>query len=285
MELLWFHFMLKCSLLLLNFLLCNILFSAAESPCHDGERSALLQLKQSLAIGNCVTSDAYPKVESWKLKGGSNECCAWDGVECDKQTGYVISLHLSKSCLHGSISHNSSLFHLVHLRRLDLSLNDLSTSRIPSTMGDLSQLTYLNLSFSGFYDQIPFELSKLFSLTSLDLSRNPLEIQRPSLNNLLQNLTSLRELDLSYINISSTVPDVLANLSSLTSLKLQLCELHGKFPTNIFTLQKLQVLDLTYNFDLSGQLPDFQLSKALKLLNLEGTGFSGELPSSIGSLT
>lgn len=161
MELLSSHLMLKCSLLLLILLFCNTPFSLTEPPCHDGERSALLQFKQILAIGKCATSDAlgYPKVESWKLKG-SSDCCSWDGVECDKQTGYVIGLDLSKSCLHGSISHNSGLFHLVHLQRLDLSLMT-SAHLIYLLLSNLSQLTYLNPSLSGLYGQIPFELSKV----------------------------------------------------------------------------------------------------------------------------
>ncbi|KAK6772717.1 hypothetical protein RDI58_027955 [Solanum bulbocastanum] len=50
---------------------------------------------------------------------------------------------------------------------------------------------------------------------------------------LLQNLTQLRELDLTSINISSTIPP---NFSShLTTLRLGNTGLHGLIPESIFT--------------------------------------------------
>ncbi|KAA8524085.1 hypothetical protein F0562_010484 [Nyssa sinensis] len=65
--------------------------SNANGPlCHDDERSALLQFKQSFSIDRNASGDpsAYSKVASWKLQGESNDCCLWDGVECDDGTGH-----------------------------------------------------------------------------------------------------------------------------------------------------------------------------------------------------
>ncbi|KAJ6315976.1 hypothetical protein OIU78_019286 [Salix suchowensis] len=110
-------------LLLLSFL---HLIACHSSPsmqplCHDGEGYALLQFKQSLGINDSASSDpsAYPKVASWKVDGESRDCCSWDGVECDRDS-------------------NSSLFHLVHLRRLNLADNDFNSSKIPSEIRNLS---------------------------------------------------------------------------------------------------------------------------------------------------
>ena len=223
----------------------------------------------------------------WKShgEGEGSDCCSWDGVECDRETGHVIGLHLASSCLYGSINSSNTLFSLVHLRRLDLSDNHFNYSEIPFGVGQLLRLRSLNLSDSAFAGQIPSELLALSNLVFLDLSANPmLQLQKPSLRNLVQNLAHLKKLHLSEVNISSTIPHELANLSSLTTLFLRKCGLHGEFPMNIFQLPSLKILSVSYNPDLIGYLPEFQETSPLKLLYLYGTSFSGELPTSIGRL-
>ena len=124
---------------------------ASRQPvlCHDDESSALLQFKQSFHWN--LNSCFYPlKISSWKVEGVDTDCCSWDGVECNEETGHVIGLDLSSSCLYGSLLSNSSLFSLVHLRRLNLAYNDFNSSQIPSGFSRLSGLTYLNLSASFF---------------------------------------------------------------------------------------------------------------------------------------
>ncbi|KAJ9686888.1 hypothetical protein PVL29_015657 [Vitis rotundifolia] len=264
--------------------------SSMQQPlCHDSESSALLQFKQSFSIDEHASDDpsAYPKVAMWKShrEGEGSDCCSWDGVECDRETGHVIGLHLASSCLSGSINSSSSLFSLVHLQRLDLSDNDFNYSEIPFGVGQLSRLRSLDLSFSVFSGQIPSELLALSKLVFLDLSANPmLQLQKPGLRNLVRNLTHLKILHLSQVNISSTIPHELANLSSLTFLFLRECGLHGEFPMTIFRLPSLQYLSVRYNPDLIGYLPEFQETSPLKMLYLSGTSFSGELPTSIGRL-
>ncbi|KAJ9678805.1 hypothetical protein PVL29_020871 [Vitis rotundifolia] len=257
--------------------------------CHDSESSALLQFKQSFLIDGHASGDpsAYPKVAMWKShgEGEGSDCCSWDGVECDRETGHVIGLHLASSCLYGSINSSSTLFSLVHLRRLDLSDNDFNYSEIPLGVGQLSRIRSLDLSYAGFSSQIPSELLALSKLVFLDLSGNPmLQLQKPGLRNLVQNLAHLKKLQLSELNISSTIPHELANLSSLTTLFLRECGLHGEFPINIFQLPSLKFLSVRYNPDLIGYLPEFQETSPLKILSLAGTSFSGELPTSIGRL-
>jgi hypothetical protein len=156
---------------LLSFLLTFhvISFSSVQPLCRDHERSNLLQFKESFVINKSASSDpsAYPKVASWTLEGNNSDCCSWDGVECDEVTGHVIGLDLNSSCLYGSINSNSSLFHLVHLQRLNLADNHFNYSQIPSTVSNLSKLTYLDLSYSMFSSQIPLQVSQLSQLSSL----------------------------------------------------------------------------------------------------------------------
>ncbi|XP_058211402.1 receptor-like protein 7 [Rhododendron vialii] len=262
--------------------------------CHEDESSGLLQFKHSFVLDKFASVDpsTYPKVESWKLDGSTNDCCSWDGVECDHDTGHVIGLDLSSSFLHGSINSSSSLFNLVHLRRLNLADNDFNSSQIPTQIGSLSRLRSLNLSDSFFSGQIPWEISSLSKLAFLDLSRyvdrysddSLLKLEKPSLRDLVQNLTHLKVLNLREVNISSEVPSVFSNRSSLTHLNLESCLLNGEFPTVIFHLPNLQSLNVEKNEDLTGYLPEFHHSSRLESLRVQMTSFSGALPSSIGNL-
>jgi Leucine-rich repeat (LRR) protein len=269
--------------------------------CHHDDRSAVLQFKESLVINKSAFPFPYPncqnKVASWRVEGDKSDCCSWDGVECDEDTGHVIGLNLSNSCLFGSINSNSSLFRLVHLQSLNLSYNDFNGSHIPSQVRDLSRLIDLDLHSSHFSGQIPSDISQLSHLSSLDLSYNymssfdlfiTLELKEPILRSLVANLTSLQKLDLSYVNISSTVPNILANLSSLTHLGLGSCGFSGQIPSEISQLSHLSSLDLSYNYmysfdhDITLELKEPILRSlvanltSLQKLNLSGVNISSK---------
>ncbi|KAJ0650964.1 putative leucine-rich repeat domain superfamily [Helianthus annuus] len=267
------------------------LASDFSSLSHADECSLLFQFKESMSINTSVStydSHAYPKVASWNLNGsdGVGNCCLWDGVECG--FGHVIGLDLSSSFLSGPISSNNSLFNLIHLRTLNLANNDFRSSQIPSGIGRLSQLTNLNMSYSFFSGEVPKQISQLRNLVSLDLRGNyspRLKMQSSDFQNLVQNTSeTLRELFLSWVNIDF-VPDSLVNSSSLTSLVMSFCGLSGDFPTGILYLQKLQVLDLQVNDNLTGYIPEFHGNSELKQLIVAQTNFQGSIPASIGNLT
>ena len=258
-------------------------FASRHLLCHDDESSALLQFKENFNVNACIDPFAHPKTTSWKLEGVNKDCCSWEGVKCDNDTGHVIGLDLSSSCLYGSMLSNSSLFRLVQLQSLNLAYNHFKSSQIPPGFSHLSRLMYINLSSSSFSGKIPSNISELSKLSSLDLSGNHM-LNLRSLKSLVQNLTCLKDLRLSGVQISSPVPDILSNVSGLTTLHLIGCGLHGEFPLGIFKLPKLQDLRVSDNQDLMGYLPEFYSSSPLKNLSLGGTSFSGKLPASIGNL-
>ena len=217
-----------------NFTIANFTASSMPLLCHNDERSALLQFKESRISGDFYAwkFDCRPTMASWKPEEGNVDCCSWDGVHCNKNTGHVVKLDLSHSCLFGSINSSSSLFKLVHLEWLNLALNDFNSSEIPPEIINLSRLSYLNLSGTSLSSQIPSEILRLSNLVSLDLSLNDvpggrLELQKPSFVNLVEKLSNLTTLDLGDVSIQSTIPHNFANLSSLTFVSLRNCELQG----------------------------------------------------------
>jgi uncharacterized protein YjbI with pentapeptide repeats len=151
------------------------------------------------------------------------------------ENGHVVGLNQSNSWLSGTLKSNSSLFNLRHLQKLNLALNNFSSSTIPSEFGQLVSLTHLNLSRSFLSGPILSEISWLSNLLSLDLSFNYynskyLNLRKIDLEALVQNMPYLRGLHLDYMDILSSLPQSLANLSSLTSLSLSDCILQGEFP-------------------------------------------------------
>jgi len=176
--------------------------SSLQPLCHEDERSALLQFKDSFIINKSVSlyPFAYPKVASWI----NSDCCSWYGVECSKDTGHVIELDLSGSCLYGSINSNSSVFHLLQLQSLNLAHNDFNDSQIPPAVSNLSRLTYLNLSYSMFSGQIPESLANLSSLTTLDLKTLKNHSLTNSLTNLPNNNSYHKSTSIPYSNYFAT---------------------------------------------------------------------------------
>ncbi|XP_071721066.1 receptor-like protein 49 [Rutidosis leptorrhynchoides] len=286
------------SMPLISFVYLSVLITSTASSSsssslitHDQECTALFQFKQSFLHQDYTTTSFnwLQKLGSWRRPRPSNrntlnndsDCCLWDGVVCSSSEGHVTELDLSQSSIHGPITSNNTLFNLVHLQKLNLSMNNFVESQIPSEIGRLKQLKSLDLSDSGFSGDVPNEISYLTQLSLLDLSYNSLKLQTPSL---LQNLTRLEELNLEKVNISSPVPRFLANFSSLMSIKFGDCQLQGEFPSAILHLPKLKHLRLALNPDLTGSLPAFRNDTLLEYLDLYTTGFFGMIPDSISNL-
>ncbi|KAK9747717.1 hypothetical protein RND81_02G011100 [Saponaria officinalis] len=262
---------------------------SSQPLCSDQDRSALLQFKHSFQLDCAVSAldpSRYPKTKSWTVESNP-DCCFWDGIECNEETGSVIELDLSSSCLYGSFPQNSTLFNLKHLQKLHLAFNHFNYSQIPPEFGHLRSLRSLNLSLSAFSGQTPSAILKLSEMTVLDLSGDDppdLRLHDPSLDMLIRNLTHLRQLYLDDVDISSTVPTFLTNLTSLQAICLANTNLYGEVSPSFFKLPHLEIIRFSRNSDLGGFLPQFHLNNSLKEITLFDTSFSGELPPSIENL-
>ncbi|KAF3325395.1 Receptor-like protein 12 [Carex littledalei] len=270
-----------------------------HAQCHPDQRHALIQLKQGFNT---------TELNSWNA---STNCCIWDGITCDQQTGMVTAVELSNRSLSGEI--NPALFHLSSLRYLNLAGNHFNNLILPQTGFErLENLTYLDLSNSGFAGQVPISISSP-TITNLNLSHNFFTKIEGDAHFI--SLSRLKVLDIHCNRISGHVPllplrlhyvDFSSNnffllpahfVSSSVYLSLSNNSLTGDIPLSIcnatlldirnvllpnFSIPSLpQVLDLSYN-KLTGTIPPCLLQNAaLEVLNLRSNKLSGPLSQNI----
>ncbi|XP_042494941.1 receptor-like protein 7 [Macadamia integrifolia] len=150
---------------------------------------------------------------------------------------------------------------------LNHAYNYFERASIPSGFDQLPSFTHLNLSNTCFSGQIPWEFSRLTRLVSLDLSttinyydfnrcNGHLKLERPNLKELIQNLTSLMELYLDGVDLSTQGSDhwsqVLSqSLPNFRALSLSRCCLPGSIHSSFSQLAFLSHLQLDEN-NLSG---------------------------------
>ncbi|KAH0979475.1 hypothetical protein GBA52_006652 [Prunus armeniaca] len=249
--------------------------------CSEGERQALLALKQGLV------ADYGDPFFSWGREAQNKDCCKWDGVHCSNQTGHVVELDLQYLGLQGKIS--PKLIELQHLEYLDLSGNNFSGSQIPDFIGSLSNLRYLDLSYANFGGLIPYQLGNLTNLEHLDLKYS-VSLYAKNVY-WLPNLSRLKYLDLSFVNLSDVVGwlEAVNMLPKLTNLTLQMCNLPHPVISSVSHLNSSKSLVHVYIAQNNLNSSIFQLLPGphpnLVYLDLSENNLSGRIPESIGQMS
>jgi hypothetical protein len=138
--------------------------------------------------------------QSWDTNGPMDPCgIQWVGVSCSAQSS-ITSLHLDSSGIVGHLP--SALGDLVNLQYLNLSGNPQLRGSIPQEMGHLTNLVKIDLSHCNLSGTIPSHLHTLTSLELMDLSQNSLSGRVPDF---LVSLPKLTHLNLSYNQFDATL--------------------------------------------------------------------------------
>ncbi|CAN6360994.1 unnamed protein product [Urochloa humidicola] len=263
--------------------------TSSNRSCIAYERDALLSVKASLLDPNNYLS-------SWQ----GEDCCSWKGVKCSKKTGHVVKLKVTgistNNCLYlnsnelgGEISY--SLVNLQRLRYLDLSCNNFNGAKIPEFLGSMRSLRHLDLEYTMLQGRIPPQFGNLTKLVYLSLRcwgwSNPV---KPFLVDLawVSQLSSLKHLDLSYVNLSTTVDWVrkINMLPNLEELYLSESDLSPSLPLRQFNLTRLKVLDISRNNFYTTFAPNwFWNASSLVYLNIKFCYFYGSIPDELGKMT
>lgn len=196
---------------------------------NDDDFSVLLAFKSS--------SDTSNSLVSWTSAGGSDPCSSWLGVTCHPITHRVTKLVLNYLNLTGSIQTLALLRQLRHLslhhnhlsstlaftswpdlRHLYLSHNHF-TGRFPSGVSHLRGLRRLDLSYNGFFGEIPLsELTQLSHLLTLRLEFNSFNGTLSSVvssSSSSSTLTSsLSDFNVSENGLAGRIPDWLSNFQA-----------------------------------------------------------------------
>ncbi|RDX58464.1 Receptor-like protein 12, partial [Mucuna pruriens] len=170
---------------------------------------------------------------------------------------------------------------LSYLYKQPLKLENLNLQMLLKNLTMITQLYMDGVIVTAQGNEWCNALLQLVSLQELSMSNCNLS---GPLDTSLTRLENLSIIHLDQNNLSSSVPETFANFSNLTTLHLGNCGLTGIFPEKIFKIATLSDIDLSFNIDLYGSLPEFPGNGHLRTLIVSHTRFSGALPASISNL-
>ncbi|KAK9022809.1 hypothetical protein V6N11_003048 [Hibiscus sabdariffa] len=159
--------------------------------------------------------------------------------------------------------------------------NRLSGS-IPTYLGNITSLRYLDLEANQFSGKVPPEIGKLVNLRTLRLSSNRLTGNLPVQLAELENLTDFRIND---NNFNGSIPAFIQNWKKLTRLEMQASGLAGPIPSSISALENLITLIIS---DINGTtqlFPDLWNTTSINRIILKKCNIVGKIPQQIWQMS
>ena len=193
------------------------------------------------------------------------------------------SLDFTMNNINGSIA---ELFHRLpscsqnKLKELSLLVNNLAGS-LPTTLVEpLRNLSWLDLSENKLTGHVPVWIGELTQLTVLDLSFNNLDGVMHEGH--LSRLAMLDILILSYNSIAITVSPTWVPPFSLNWIELRSCQLGPKFPMWLKWQTPVVSLDIS-NTSINDMVPDWFwiAASSVEYLNIRNNQITGVLPSTM----
>lgn len=168
---------------------------------------------------------------------------------------------------------------LTGLQSLGLGHNHFDESKIPESLGNLKNLTWLYLANCSLMGEIPEFIYEMKALGTLDMSRNTLS---GKLSKSISKLQNLNKIELYVNNLTGEIPPELANLTLLQDFDISENKFYGKLPPELGNLKNLVVFQL-YGNNFSGEFPaGFGDMQHLTALSIYGNRFSGQFPTNLG---
>ncbi|CAL5339188.1 unnamed protein product [Camellia sinensis] len=236
--------MSKIPLSILSLLFLIFPFHGTSQTSTNSEQSILLKLKQ-------YWSDPAP-INHWN---STSTHCDWHEITCTN--GSVTGLSLINTNINGTV---------------------------PPFIGDLQNLTLIDLQYNYFSGPFPTSLYNCSKLKILDLSQNiftgpiPSDIDRLS--------AQLQSLNLSGNIFTGDIPTAIGKFPELRILRVFLNGFNGSFPSEIGNLSNLEVLEMSFNnFSMMAIPSSFTQLKKLKELQMRESGLMGEIPETVRNLT
>jgi hypothetical protein len=197
--------------------------------CAGQSSVPAIECEALIALYESTNGSGWASREGWMVDLNP---CNWHGVVCTG--GTVTEL--------GALDTTSETSSFTY--------NDM-VGVLPPELGNLTNLTSLNLPHNWIVGPIPPELGNLTHLTRLDLSYNWIVGPIPPE---MANLANLAYLNLSWNRLSGPIPPELGKLTNLTQMRLYSNQLSGPIPPDLGDLHGLLLLFLFDN-DLSGEVP------------------------------
>ncbi|MBT1706371.1 leucine-rich repeat domain-containing protein [Chryseosolibacter indicus] len=216
---------------------------------------------------------------------------------------------------------SSNFYQITSLRFLELSLNPIAGSDLSNLNG--SKITSLSMQACQLTSKLPFVLTSLSDLTTLNISneilgndwsstrRNWIDMTNIGVESVLKSMSNLKSLsmrwhaiagpaplpvwfgtgnmnkletlDISYNQVQLPLPDNFQFLSSLSHLNMSYNSLNGPLPDFIKELRNLKYFNASNN-ELTSPFPGINTPSALTHLDISHNKFTGEVPSSLLTL-